>query len=69
MKTIDYSTSLKESAADNKWKTAKNVDVKDFPKITRRLRYQAEVLGLKIKIETDKQKHTVSFITSNLKDL
>lgn len=62
----DYSDILKESAADGKWKTAQNVSPNDFPRLTRRLRYQASSLRLTIEIRTDKQLHTVSFLTHNL---
>jgi hypothetical protein len=63
MNNADYSEKLTESATDGHWKTAYQVDPADFPKVTRRLRYQAGTLKLMIKIETDKQKHTVSFLT------
>lgn len=62
-KSIDYSQVLVESATDHCWKTAHNVDPPDFSKVTRRLRYQAGQLGLKISITTDRQKRTVSFLT------
>jgi hypothetical protein len=62
----DYSDILKESAADGTWKTAQHVNPEDFPRLTRRLRYQASNLRLSIEIRTDKQLHTVSFLTHNL---
>lgn len=60
--TTDYSEVLIESANDGHWKTAKNVNSSEFSQITHRLRYQAATLGLSIKIQTDKQEHTVSFL-------
>jgi len=62
----DYSEVLKESAARGIWKTAHGVQEEDFPKLTRRLRYQASSLRMSIQIRTDKQEHTVSFLTRSL---
>jgi len=63
MKGVDYSEILTESSTDHKWKTAHDVDPSDFPRVTRRLRYQASQLGLEISITTDKQNRTVSFLS------
>lgn len=65
MTTADYSRELRESAQDGQWKTARQVNPADFARVTHRLRYQATQLGLTIKINTDKQEHTVSFLTWN----
>jgi len=64
---VDYSDKLNESAQDGCWKTARNVSTEDFSQVTRRLRYQAKELGLRIKIRTDRQEHTISFLTESVR--
>jgi hypothetical protein len=64
--SVDYSQALTESARDQCWKTANNVSPTDINRVTHRLRYQAEQLGLRITVHTDRHNRTVSFLTRAL---